>query len=387
MGRLYRRTAGGFWFGDYYSPEGKRLRRCLKTHDKAVAKERLRIAELGATTKARGQRLRLMDAIDEMVATLHDKSEATREFYREKGRRILKSLGNPYVHEIDRAMLAGYISRRLSKHDAEHGQAKPHTVQKELITIRRALREAHDRGALAALPPMPRFSPKYKPKKTWLEVEQFEAVCAELPEHRRLWASLAALAGANLSEVEAIRWESDVDFARGSLHIPGTKREARDRVVPLAPALRHRLLQVDEKLRRGPLVKPWGSVRRDLHAAVARVNRRAAELAAAERREPPPAIPKVSPNDLRRTFASWLVQAGVPTLTIAVLMGHSSTRMVELVYGKLARKNLDAAIAELPHFASAGEAREPCAEDVPKPVRIEATPDHSGDERHDDQES
>lgn len=349
MGRLYRRHADGFWYGDYYTPEGQRVQRSLRTHDRAVAKERLRLAELGATPQARGRRQRLMDAIEAMIATLHDKAEATREFYREKGRRLLKTLGNPWIHEIDRAMLAAYVARRLNKADREHGRASTHTVAKELITVRRALREAVESGVLRAMPAFPRHSPRYRPRKTWLPPEQFEAVCAELAPHRRLWASLAALAGANLSEVEAIDW-SDVYLKLDALHIPGTKRESRDRTVPLAPSLKHRLLEVDEKHRRGRVVKPWGSVRRDLRAAVRRANARAAELAA-ERGEPAPEpIPFVSPNDLRRTFGSWLIQRGVPPQTIAVLMGHSSTRMVEQVYGKLAKGNLEAAIAMLPNL-------------------------------------
>jgi hypothetical protein len=43
----------------------------------------------------------------------------------------------------------------------------------------------------------------------------------------------------------------------------------------------------------------------------------------------------VTPNDLPRTFASWLVQAGESLFVVATLLGHSSTRMVERVYGRL----------------------------------------------------
>jgi len=46
-------------------------------------------------------------------------------------------------------------------------------------------------------------------------------------------------------------------------------------------------------------------------------------------------IRRVTPNDLRRTFASWLKQRGVDSMVVAKLLGHTSTRMVELVYGHL----------------------------------------------------
>ena len=59
-------------------------------------------------------------------------------------------------------------------------------------------------------------------------------------------------------------------------------------------------------------------------------------------------VPRVTLNDLRRTFASWSVQAGVPAKVIANLMGHTSTRMVDLVYGRVGPSDYEAAIARLP---------------------------------------
>ena len=56
----------------------------------------------------------------------------------------------------------------------------------------------------------------------------------------------------------------------------------------------------------------------------------------------------MTPNDLRLTFASWLVQARESLFVVATLLGHSSTRMVELVYGRLDHATLASAIAKLP---------------------------------------
>ena len=43
---------------------------------------------------------------------------------------------------------------------------------------------------------------------------------------------------------------------------------------------------------------------------------------------------KITPNDLRRTFASLLVQGGTARADVATLMGHASTAMVFKVYGR-----------------------------------------------------
>src|SRR5262249_1620872 len=75
----------------------------------------------------------------------------------------------------------------------------------------------------------------------------------------------------------------------------------------------------------GPF-EPWPYVNRDLARAC-----KAAK------------VPKVTPNDLRRTFASLLVQDGVPLDVVAKLMGHASSAMVYRVYGRFT----PAALAQL----------------------------------------
>ena len=80
----------------------------------------------------------------------------------------------------------------------------------------------------------------------------------------------------------------------------------------------------------GPIAGAWPNCRRDLHAACDRAK-----------------IPHCSPNDLRRTFASWLKQRGVDSGVVARLLGHTSTKMVDFVYGKLDLETLARAVALL----------------------------------------
>lgn len=362
MGRLYKRHRDGNYYGDYTTPEGSRIQRSLKTKDRTVAKERLRLAELGATPDSRGKKQRLMDAIDGMIDSMHKRADATKDMYREKGRRLLKSLGNPFVSDITLSMLDRYIKRRQSE-DLEHGGASDHTIQKELITIRRALKYALKTHTLHRMPEWPEFSANYEPRKTWWTPEQFERVCAELEPKRQLWACLAALGGMRAGEVERLDWEH---LSERLMAVPGTKTEASKRPVPIAPALRHRLAVVPKAKRTGRVVESWSNVRRDLRKAVDAAN----ALAALQSPDcPPDPIPYASPNDLRRTFASWLVQNGVPLLTIAALMGHKSTRMLERVYGQLSTEMLEQAISSLPRGVTDG---------VTTSVANHGTPDTTG---------
>ena len=326
MGRLYRR--GETWWADYRAPDGRRHRRSLNTADQKVARERLRHAELVATDPTAHRAARpLSAALDYLLTTaLAGRPAATVSFYTQKARHLARLLGDPDVTEIDRAMVAEYANTRI------HEGAHPSTVGKELITLRRALREEHERVPLPTNPRdiIPRWSVRYEPKDRHLSASEFHRVLEKAPTPRRLWLMIAAYTGANLSELERLDWQ-DVNLAAGVIRIKGRKRQGRFRLVPIAAPLRPWLVGARPESGRGVILGRWGNVRRELdrYADNARV-------------------PGFTPNDLRRTFGSWLKQAGVDSKAVADLMGHSSTRMVDLVYGKLTPATYKAAVANLP---------------------------------------
>lgn len=91
--------------------------------------------------------------------------------------------------------------------------------------------------------------------------------------------------------------------------------------------LAHALLHAEGE--GGLLFRPWGNSRRDLGQACERAG-----------------LPPVSPNDLRRTFGTWLRLHGVAPHFIGVAMGHADSRMVERVYGRMPEENLRSALNE-----------------------------------------
>jgi Phage integrase family len=100
----------------------------------------------------------------------------------------------------------------------------------------------------------------------------------------------------------------------------GAKRKTRFRTVPIVSPAQRSLLEHALEHAGGTeraLFTTWRNVRRDLAEACERAG-----------------IERCSPNDLRRTFASWQVEAGVPLFPIAQAMGHKDTRMLERVYGR-----------------------------------------------------
>jgi len=253
-----------------------------------------------------------------------DNSPSTRSCYTQRAGHVLRILGETPLSSLHIDRVQSYLDQRLAENAARE------TIRKEICVLRRALDLAHKRGILATLPAslLPRFKTRYVPKKVWLTPPDFERLLASLPPARQTWLLAAVYTGGRLSELTALAWP-DVDFATGLIHLRGTKTERSDRLIPLHPRLAARLTA--ERRARGAVLAPWGSVRRDLAVSCRRVG-----------------VPVVTPNDLRRTFASWLVQAGESSYVVAQILGHSSSTMVERVYGRLAHHTMLSAVNKLP---------------------------------------
>jgi len=60
-----------------------------------------------------------------------------------------------------------------------------------------------------------------------------------------------------------------------------------------------------------------------------------------------PSLHDVTIHTLRKTFASWLVQAGASLQEVKELLGHSTVQITERHYAYLAPKNLRSAVDKL----------------------------------------
>lgn len=262
--------------------------------------------------------------LDLLSRGLLDNAEGTKSCYEQRAGHLARLIGETPIASLSHDDLQAYIDKRIGE-----GAARE-TVRKELCVFRRALNLARLRGfeAPEAKEILPRFRTRYTPKKQWLSRSQFEALVSYLPKDRAFWVLCAVYLGARLGEIERLRWE-DITSDFSAIHVRGTKTAGSDRHLPIHPRLLAELRQRRRKA--GPVLPHWHNVRRDLALACAALD-----------------IPKTTPNDLRRTFASWLVQAGESSFVVAQLLGHSSSTMVERVYGRLAPATLRAAVSKLP---------------------------------------
>lgn len=377
MARLTKR--GNIYWASGYDRHGQRWRRSTKQRDRiaaqAVAAQIERELALDAD-QPRDEACTLAVALSLTIrhATKASRAEGTIEFLTTKARHLVRLIGDKKrCSRIELSDTMSYYHKRLDE------GASPHTVSHELRVLVQALRRASKLGLYRPLIDPGMLKPDelrgaYVPRERWLPVPEYQALLVALDpertkhsrsEDRRDYVIMWCSTGLRESELYGLE-PRDVDFASGVLHVRGTKTAKAKRTIPLTPTA----LEVLER-RKGkvPMFPRWTTCQRDLMLACLRIEaalnptlegpeRNAMGRVVGGKRNrvrPANAFDPVSPNDLRRTFASWLAQAGVPLHHAAKLMGHGSTAMLERVYARLAPETLRAAVAMLPSSVSGAE--------------------------------
>ena len=341
--RVYRRANCPTWYCEYYI-EGRRFQRSTRCRDYQAACTVARRFERDAAdpVHAAARATSLHDALKLFLedraelAAAGKRSHETVRFYEKKAghlRRILEGKGPLPLAAVTAALVDAYISQRRRETAAEN------TISKELVTWRATMKLVKRRGLwsgeIDAVFPSG-FATEYKPRQRVLTPAELALLLGQLVSDRSAQVAFMVATSAEWGAVvRALR--SDVAADRAMVHLRGTKRSSRDRYVPIETAAQKSLL--DHALHHaegteGRLFLHWASVRRDLHAACDRAG-----------------IAHCSPNDLRRTCATWLRLAEVPLELVSPILGHVDTRMVQRVYGRLQPAELAARLRSALHHS------------------------------------
>ena len=242
--------------------------------------------------------------------------------------RYLDTRRRDMVHRVDLGTDDAGKRTRAERSQPVSDQTIAMEVDIMLTALRRLKKHGLYIGDPAELMPDELHEATYTPRDRWLTVDEYRALMAALTEHRRRYIAAYCFAGMRLSELYQCERIGDtllVTQTKGNSRVG----EVKIREVPIAAEL---LPYIDVS----PL--PWPRWQRqhmtdNLKRACVRAG-----------------IAVVSANDLRRTFCSWLCNAGVMELTVIRLMGHASSAMVRRVYAQLAPKTLEDAIARLPRI-------------------------------------
>ena len=232
----------------------------------------------------------------------------------------LRRLLPPFAADITHQVLEAYVDRRVAE------DAQRTTVAKELGRLRGALALARRNGRFDAdvAQVIPEIDAPYVPRTRFLAPHELLGLCLALPERRA--AHVATIVALALRWGESKRLRGD-DVQLPLVRVPGTKTAASARTVPVVGVFRDvlewALARAPGRDQDRPLFDPWPNFLRDVKAACKRLG-----------------YAPVRANDLRRTPSSWLRAEGVEPHLIGALMGHTTSAMVERVYGKLQPEGL-----------------------------------------------
>lgn len=358
MATLFRRKDSPYWWAWGYDKKGERWVTTTKQKTQRAAEKVARAIELERLDEPDESIAAI--TVSEALDVLRDHKarkqvrDATMRKMTQKRRPLERILGaSTNVHTLSLASLEHYMDVRrgetqrrvdLVYREGRHVRTErdqptsDQTIAMEIDTLLAALRRLKKHGLYAGDPATLRpdevAEATYEARVRWLPVPEYTALLAEVTPARRRYVTIYCHTGMRLSELYQCERIGDV------LHVTQTKGNARVgevkiREVPLSADARGVL---DEH----PL--PWNEwpaprMGDDLKRACSRAG-----------------IERVSANDLRRTFCSWLCNAGVPELTVTRLMGHTSSAMVRRVYAQLAPSTLEDAIARLPTTPGAAPA-------------------------------
>lgn len=327
--RLYKRKGSKYWHASWRDGTGRRVQRCTRQEkrDRAAlvadgwAREALRDPQELARERATwGTALDLLEAHLEESVAAGRMSDATARFHQAKATRLTEVwTASRRLDAIGAAAVRDYLAARR----ASGRSYSDHTAIKELVTLRLALQLARERGLWAgdldALQPA-ELRARYVPRERVLSAEELGRLRAALPAARWRVVAWALATGAELGAWSRAR-RADYDAQAQLVRVRGTKRAARDRWVPVVlypcAALLSEALDGPDAGRGGELFGPWPNVQRDLRAAAVRAG-----------------VEHFSPNDLRRTFATWHAEAGVPLELLMRAMGHTTPVMLSRVYAR-----------------------------------------------------
>jgi len=339
--RLTKR--GQVWYVHVYE-HGRRVQRSTRCHDRKAAEVRARELERDAADPAyaAAAKATLSDALQLLLVERREQAAAGRRsfetvhFYENKAGHLVRVLETAedgvYVPFPLAGLHARHVDGFISRRRAE--AAHEATIAKELVTLRAALKLAVRAGLWtgnpAAVLPIA-FAPEYRPRDRFLTPEELSKLLgALLADQAARVAFIVATSACWGESCRAMRVDVAEDLS--TAFIRGTKRSTRLRTVPIVGEVTRSLLEyalANGQGAGGLLFRPWTNVRRDLHAACSAVK-----------------IRPCSPNDLRRTCATWLRAAGASPDLIAPVMGHADTRMVERVYGRLPLEDLRRRLAQ-----------------------------------------
>lgn len=312
-----------------------RSTKCRKRSDARLVADRLHAEAAAAETSEA-----LLNTLNALIGlrVLQRRATATIEVLELKSRQLVAFFGA--ARDVN-ALRLGDTSAYVAKRRADG--VSDSTIAKEMGTLRAALRylrrlDRYDRDPDALWPPELAHGSGVRDR--WLPWPEYLAVLNALRPEFRDHLIVYCATGVRFSELYSIRAADLTTTPTGhELRVRGTKTAGAARVAPVKPDALEALQRRAALSPEGPLFHVTRADLKSQKAAWAKALRRACRAAHVEH---------ASSNDLRRTFASWAFQGGVPEALVAKWLGHTSSTMVRTVYARASSEQHAHEAAKLP---------------------------------------
>lgn len=318
---------------------GKLQSASTKTSDRRLATERGKSLERERTAAPSLPTQTLHEALKALVAHKRrmKRSAATHEITETKCGHLLRLLGRGTdIAAIELTTTEAYLDTRRAEGVADS------TIDKEVSQLMQALRIARRHKLYHCDPkdilPEALADVVYSPCTGYWTIEQYRAGQAHMIASRRDHVTVYCHTGCRFSELYRIKAEH-IDRIGQRVFIDGTKTVSSKRWVNISAEAMRVLVRRAERYPSGPLFPDrWSKSR--MKNDMRRVAKRAG-------------VPPVTANDLRRTFATWCGDAGVDEGTCYKWMGHTSSKMIRLVYQQLSERRARTEAAKFDAFTRA----------------------------------
>jgi integrase len=322
-----------------FTRSGKRKREVHNCRSSAEAAARALWREIqvrgstGAIPQSNHARLSLDDVIEQWLdyqerrVRLGKKRASTYEKNIYELKPVSRLLGRHRVCDLTAWHFEEYQANRL-----DEGRAR-RTVNCEVSALRQVLLWAAEHKSLPA-PPRVEMLPLEHVDRFIATPEQVSSIIDHLCEPVSSLVLVLALTGCRWSEVRALRWE-DYDAENRVFHIRenaarGLKTKQSRRSIPLPPEAIERLQglpRVSEWIFPSPKTgRPYDTIGKTLNRAVERCGIMDGDKPA-----------KISPQVLRRSFATWQAGRRIPEHVLQRLLGHKPGSRVTGAYYVMAQ--------------------------------------------------
>jgi len=304
---IYKREI--IWYIDYYV-HGKRIRERVgpnkRLAETVLKKREIEIAENKFLDIRKRIKIRFKDIASTYLKTYSEPNKKSARRDAISIRHLNSCFGDQLLDQIAAEDIEMYKVKRKEKVSSA-------TVNREIACLKHIFTKAIEWGKVSESPTkrVKLFRENNK-RIRYLENEEIPRLCGACPDWLKPVVLVALNTGMRKGEILNLKWR-DIDFRKRIVYITNSKVGYRE--IPLNDLLYKVLLRVS-KNKEIPYIfchkngKPLKDIRRSFSLALERAE-----------------IEDFRFHDLRHTFASHLVMAGIDLKTVQELLGHKTIEM------------------------------------------------------------